>query len=134
MRARRQNIQLELALEPVAKGEARSPDTQGTEARTAHAEPERPAAGLRRTAVYGPVRTVVWEGRSREAPPYPDWRYGPAGDSAPRLRLKRLVWPKGSFRPVQHGPPPPFSLINSHPFGSARSSPGREAAKRTLDG
>jgi hypothetical protein len=22
--------------------------------------------------VYGPVRTVVWEGRSREAPPYPD--------------------------------------------------------------
>ena len=31
-------------------------------------------------------------------------------------------------------PDPPFSLINSHPFGSARSSPGREAAKRTLDG
>ena len=29
-------------------------------------------------------------------------------------------------------PEPPFSLINSHPFGSARSSPGREAAKRTL--
>src|SRR5258705_13127247 len=27
-----------------------------------------------RTAVYGPVRTVVWEGRSREAPPYPDCR------------------------------------------------------------
>jgi RNA-directed DNA polymerase len=27
---------------------------------------------IRRTAVYGPVRTVVWEGRSREAPPYPD--------------------------------------------------------------
>ena len=43
MRTRRQNIQLELALEPLAKGEARSPDTQGTEARTAHAEPERPA-------------------------------------------------------------------------------------------
>ena len=37
-----------------------------------------PTAGLRgdrmtnRTAVYGPVRTVVWEGWSREAPPYPD--------------------------------------------------------------
>ena len=45
MRTRRQNIQLELALDPVAKGEARSPDTRGTEARTAHAEPERPAAG-----------------------------------------------------------------------------------------
>ena len=46
MRTRRQNIQLELALEPAAKGEAPSPDTQGTEARTARAEPERPAAGL----------------------------------------------------------------------------------------
>jgi hypothetical protein len=31
-----------------------------------------------RTAVYGPVRTVVWEGRSREAPPYPDPWDGPA--------------------------------------------------------
>ena len=25
-----------------------------------------------RTAVYGPVRTVVWEGSGREARPYPD--------------------------------------------------------------
>ena len=30
-----------------------------------------------RTAVYGPVRTVVWEGRSREAPPYPDLWHNP---------------------------------------------------------
>src|SRR6516164_8983879 len=36
-----------------------------------------------RTAVYGSVRTVVWEGRSREAPPYPDrsdfvrWPFAP---------------------------------------------------------
>ena len=44
MRTRRQNIQLELALEPVAKGEARNSDNQGTEARTAHSEPVRPAA------------------------------------------------------------------------------------------
>src|SRR6516225_6057500 len=28
---------------------------------------------IHRTAVYGPVRTVVWEGRCREAPPYPDF-------------------------------------------------------------
>jgi len=27
--------------------------------------------GNLRTAVYGTVRTVVWEGGSREAPPYP---------------------------------------------------------------
>ena len=33
----------------------------------------------RRTAVYGPVRTVVWEGRSREAPPYPDSAPSPPG-------------------------------------------------------
>ena len=27
-----------------------------------------------RTAVYGPVRTVVWEGSDREVAPYPDLR------------------------------------------------------------
>src|SRR2546423_9042262 len=27
---------------------------------------------IHRTAVYGPVCTVVWEGWGREAPPYPD--------------------------------------------------------------
>jgi len=27
---------------------------------------------IRRTAVYGPVRTVVWEGWGRKASPYPD--------------------------------------------------------------
>ena len=45
MRTRRQKIQLELALEPVAKGEARSAGSRGTEARMARADPERPAAG-----------------------------------------------------------------------------------------
>ncbi len=28
------------------------------------------------TAVYGPVCSVVWQGRSREAPRYPDWAIG----------------------------------------------------------
>ena len=28
----------------------------------------------RRTAVYGPVRTVVWEGRAGNRSPYPDRR------------------------------------------------------------
>ena len=45
MRSKRRNIELELALEPEAKGEARSAGAQGTEARMARAEPERPAAG-----------------------------------------------------------------------------------------
>ena len=45
MRTRWQKIQLELALEPAAKGEARSAGDQGTEARVARAVSERPAAG-----------------------------------------------------------------------------------------
>jgi len=45
MRTRRQKIQLELALEPAAKGEAWSTGRQGTEARMARADPERPATG-----------------------------------------------------------------------------------------
>lgn len=34
-----------------------------------------------RTAVYGPVRTVVWEGSGRKARPYPD-RICLAGNAA----------------------------------------------------
>ena len=45
MRTRRQKIQLKLALEAAAKGEARSAGGQGTEACTARADPERPATG-----------------------------------------------------------------------------------------
>ena len=81
MRTRRQNIQLELALEPVAKGEARSPDTQGTEARTAHAEPERPETPSNRR-----VRTRTHGGVGGEEPrgsPLSRLRYGPAGQSPP---------------------------------------------------
>ena len=54
-------------------------------------------------------RSGWYEGRSREAPPYPD--------CATALRVTAPLG-CGSRRP--HGPPPPFSLINSHPFGSAR--------------
>ena len=45
MQAKRQNIQLEPALEPEAKGEARRPGPRGTEVCVARAGPERPAAG-----------------------------------------------------------------------------------------
>src|SRR5713101_8776406 len=55
---------------------------------------------IRRTAVYGPVHTVVWEGRSREALPYPDClRYG-AGIAAklplPEAPSQDLSW-HGSY-------------------------------------
>ena len=62
MRAKRRNIQFELALEPEARGEARSAGDQGTEARTAHAEPERPATGL-----GPPMEAVVDPGNLRKA-------------------------------------------------------------------
>ena len=55
MAAKRQNIQLELALEPVGKGEARNLGPRGTEACVARAGPERPAAG------WGPLMEVVVE-------------------------------------------------------------------------
>ena len=62
MRTGRQNIQLELALEPTVKGEARSAGRQGTEARVACAEPERPAAG------QGPsMEAVIQPGNLRKA-------------------------------------------------------------------
>src|SRR6266478_5655499 len=62
-----------------------------------------------RTAVYGPVRTVVWEGWSREAPPYPDLWHEPdqlnpaddvrcsgwtgSGDGVRSTRLIRMYGP-----------------------------------------
>ena len=132
MRTRRQNIQLELALDPAAKGEARSHDTQGTEARTAHAEPERPETPSNRR-----VRTRTHGGVGGEEPrgsPLSRLRYGPAGDSAPRLRLKASsMAEREPFGPSTRPEPPLFPREQRPPLGSARSSPGREAAKRTLD-
>ena len=39
----------------------------------------------RRTAVYGPVRTVVWEGRAGNRSPYPDRR----GENPHRWKSRR---------------------------------------------
>src|SRR5215218_3002409 len=51
----------------------------------------RTAAGLiRRTAGYGPVCPVVWEGRSREAPPYPDHALATAGVARNAAAMNRL--------------------------------------------
>src|SRR5262249_14158389 len=41
---------------------------------------------IRRTAGYGPVCPVVWEGRSRETPPYPDC-LGHHEDAMPNRRI-----------------------------------------------
>src|SRR5262249_53293166 len=52
---------------------------------------------------YGPVCQVVWEGRRREAPPYPDlWhRADDFGAAA------RTVCCRGFCRPAQQGKPAP---------------------------
>ena len=73
----RQNHQLMLPFTEVEAGEARGNHRQGAEASTAAYETERPVSSMGRhitdrTAVYGPVCTVVWEGSGREARPYPD--------------------------------------------------------------
>ena len=71
-----------LAVSATGKGEARTAPLEGTEAVAANSTVRAFGAGVKdspriiqRTAVYGPVCTVVWEGRSREAPPYPDFFY-----------------------------------------------------------
>src|SRR6516165_10372512 len=80
---KRLNIQLRLDFSSAPTGEARQAGGEDIESLSVVSEPERPAntfnrvSATSRTAVYGPVRTVVWEGRSCEAPPYPDlWPFG----------------------------------------------------------
>ena len=48
--------------------------------------------GTVRTAVYGPVCTVVWEGWSREASPYPDCAEDvrPIGGEGPLASLMEM--------------------------------------------
>ena len=73
-------IQLRLDFSSAPTGEARQARREDIDSLSVVSEPERPTntfclervSATSRTAVYGPVRTVVWEGRSREAPPYPD--------------------------------------------------------------
>ena len=69
-----------LAFGVTGKGEARTALLEGTEASATGSIIKASGVGVKdrqrliqRTAVYGPVCTVVWEGRSREAPPYPDF-------------------------------------------------------------
>ena len=89
---KRLNIQLRLDFSSAPTGEARQAGREDTESLSAVHEPERPAntcskrvSATSRTAVYGAVRTVVWEGRSCEAPPYPD-------------RSDFVLWPNCDFR------------------------------------
>ena len=120
MRTRRQNIQLELALEPVAKGEAR----------TAHAEPERPETPSNRR-----VRTRTHGGVGGEEPrgsPLSRLRYGPAVDSAPRLRLKASGMAERNLSARPHGPPPPFLAFKDSWIGPYHQWAASPRLERTL--
>src|SRR5947208_981614 len=81
---KRQKNQLELAFDPPCRGETSASGKGGTETLRAAQACQGPAPTgssnigdlvaclTSRTAVYGPVRTVVWEGReSRGSPPIP---------------------------------------------------------------
>lgn len=92
MRTKRQKIQLELALEPVAKGEAQSAGRQGAEARMARVDPERPAAGPgpSMAAVLQPdnlKKALARVRRNRGAPGVDDTA---VGDLGAHLRNHRL--------------------------------------------
>ena len=100
---KRLNIQLRLDFSSAPTGEARQAGREDIESLSAVHEPERPAntcskrvSATSRTAVYGAVRTVVWEGRSCEAPPYPD-------------RSDFVLWPEAAC----FGPrPPPLAVAS----------------------
>ena len=75
----RLKTQLRLAFLTAGRGETSDADQEGTESLLAKRDTQSPASGgsHRRPLNsieppwYGPVCPVVWEGRSREAPPYP---------------------------------------------------------------
>ena len=73
MRAKRQNSQLELALEPEAKGEARGAGDRGTEARMARVESESPAGGrglsMERVVEPGNLRKALARVRRNKGAP-----------------------------------------------------------------
>src|SRR5215472_19210977 len=76
----RPKIQYPLAFRTEGRGETLDADHEGTESPLAKRDTQSPATGESHCRTlnsieppwYGPVCPVVWEGRSREAPPYPD--------------------------------------------------------------
>src|ERR1700686_1819050 len=101
-------IQLRLDFSSAPTGEARQARREDIESLSVVSEPERPTITLclervsatSRTAVYGPVRTVVWEGRSREAPPYPDRWHEAANPECPQFVRKRGQTGHGTDRSI----------------------------------
>ena len=134
MRGKRQNIQYSLALELSERGETLVGGYQGTEPPVAKPDPESPA--LRPNSVeppwYGPVCPVVWEGRHREMPPYPDQlpvRLGDVVLGSPRVG-GRAVESAGSAL-ADGVVRPPLAPV---PVGIQRVGPGAPAVGVGHDG
>src|SRR5436190_12174559 len=78
-----------------------------------------------RTAVYGPVRTVVWEGWSRKAPPYPDlW---PFCELRPCLLLRRRYQLKSRHQPCLSPKPNLVVVLFSEAASRPEEAPTRDS-------
>src|SRR5271167_1934517 len=82
---RRQKKPILLGLAEASRGEAPRGIQEGTESPSGDALCRKPGyftpSSTRRTAVCGPACTVVWEGRTGDCPPYPDWSRLASGSS-----------------------------------------------------
>src|SRR6516162_9230019 len=93
-----------------------------------------------RTAVYGPVRTVVWQGSAGERRPYAD-QTG-LEETGPRNHLHRPRRLCSGFRPILNPYPKPLLLDSPQPLESpmlilqqiARASPRTRDAKSARGG
>jgi hypothetical protein len=107
------------------RGETPDADHEGTESPSAKRDTQSPATGAshRRSLNpieppwYGPVCPVVWEGRSREAPPYP--HQPPLSDLRDRARSHLYECP--SHRPSRPTSPRISSPYTAVILGGARS-------------
>ena len=116
MNGKRQKIQPGLALQPRDWGEPSVGGSQGVEPSMAKSTLESPAPTDRMSPStlnpveppwYGPVCPVVWEGRHREVPPYPD--SDPAADCAPP-GPRRIPEDRAPYcREVERGARPSFA-------------------------
>ena len=103
MRTMRQKIQLELALAPVAKGEARDAGAEGTEVRVARVDSERPAAQARARSSFARLDRINPSNRRVRTR-----THGGVGGAEPQgSPLSRLVCAAITFR---EGPAPPYRI------------------------
>src|SRR5438046_2056050 len=88
---KQQNIQLDFSVAPT--GEAREVGREETESSGARNE-SAVLAQTSRTAVYGPVRTVVWQGSAGDRRPYADLASAGKREQIPKGHDRATRWDK----------------------------------------